>query len=473
VSVTPNSGTALLGETLTFSAEVSNTTDTVVSWSVNNILGGSAQVGTISADGVYTAPADLPAGGTVQVTATSHADSSKSGTVRATISSDISVSLSPGTSNVELGSTQSFHASITSNGRPDPTIRWSVSGSACPNSCGTIDGGGKYTAPQDLPNAANVTVTATSVADPSRQNSASVTVTSSFTLQIAAPASLQTGVTAAIVATLTPVPGSNPDVNLSWALSGSGCGGSACGILAVTTTQSAGGGSISDTADYTAPQPDTVVITVTPQADAGKKVQVTIAIQPGTGISLSPSTQTIAVNHRFTLTVTENAATNATRNWSVNGILGGNSTFGQVCQVGSGPCQSVTSSTALQVDYLAPGAIPTPNPFSVTATDANNPLLTASSQVTVINHILVSVQPGSITLPPLGVQGFTATVLGTGNHNIVWQIQGAGCAANSEHAASRGHQPGRYCTKRRRKRHRFQRPEHSYPAPRQRVCRSR
>ena len=47
-----------------------------------------------------------------------------------------------------------------------------------------------------------------------------------------------------------------------------------------------------------------------------------------------------------------------------------------------------------------------------------------------INHVLVSVQPNTVTLPPLGVQGFTASVLGTGNQNVVWQIQGTGCTSS-------------------------------------------
>jgi hypothetical protein len=111
------------------------------------IPGGSPQVGTISADGLYTAPADLPPGATVQVTATNHADSSKSSTARVTISSDVAVSVSPGSSVVELGGTQTFHASIASSGHPDSTVHWTLSGSACPTSCGTIDASGNYTAP--------------------------------------------------------------------------------------------------------------------------------------------------------------------------------------------------------------------------------------------------------------------------------------------------------------------------------------
>ena len=434
VAIAPNSGTVLLGNTLAFSATVTNTSDTSVFWSVNGISGGSPQVGTISPDGLFTAPADLPPGGKVQVTATSHADSSKSSTAGVTVSSDIAISLSPVSSSVELGALQSFHATITSSGKPDLAIRWSLSGTACPNNCGSVDANGNYTAPAILPTALSVSLTATSVADPSRQNSTTLTLTSHFTLQLAAPSSLQPGVTSAIVATLTPVPGSSPSGVLSWSLSGSGCSGGACGILSVITTQSAGGGAIADTANYTAPatlpQPSTIIITVTPQADPSKQTQVTITIQGGPSLSVWPTTGTLAANHRVTLTVTENGAAGSSLAWSVNGISGGNSTVGQLCVVASSPCQSVTNGTSTQVDYIAPGAIPSPNPVSVQAGIAGNPAIFSSAQITVINHILVSVFPASVTLPPLGVQGFTASVLGTGNQAVVWQIQGSACSVS-------------------------------------------
>jgi len=435
VAIAPNSGSVLLGNSLPFSATVTNTPDTSVSWSVNGIAGGSPQAGTISPDGLFTAPADLPTGGKVQITATSHADPSKSSTAGLTISSDITISISPGSSSVELGALQSFQAGITSSGKPDPAIRWSLSGSACPNNCGVVDANGNYTAPAILPLAAGVTLIATSVADPSKQNSAPLTITSHFTLQVAAPSSLQPGITTAIVATLTPAPSSNPSAVLSWSLSGSGCSGSACGILTVITTQSAGGGAIADTANYTAPaappQPNTVVITVTPQADPTKKTQATIAIQPGPSLSLSPNTATLAANHRVTLIVAENGTAGSSLVWSVNGISGGNSIVGQLCVVASSPCQSITSGTATQVDYIAPGAIPSSNPVSVQVAIAGNSTIFSSTQITVINHVLVSVFPNSVTLPPLGVRGFTASVLGTGNQAVTWQVQGSACAVGS------------------------------------------
>ncbi len=59
---------------------------TAVKWAVNGIPNGSATVGTISAGGVYTAPATIPTPNTIQVTATSLADSTASSTGTVTLS---------------------------------------------------------------------------------------------------------------------------------------------------------------------------------------------------------------------------------------------------------------------------------------------------------------------------------------------------------------------------------------------------
>lgn len=432
ITITPTSSSVLLGNSLTFSATVKNATNTNVTWSVNGIPGGSASVGIISSSGVYTAPADLPTPAAVNVTATSAADTTKSATAQLTITSDITIALTPPSAGVELGATQSFHATIGSAGHPDTTVRWSLSGPTCPTVCGSIDFGGNYTAPQILPAPASATLTAQSVADPSKQASAPINITSKFTLQITAPQSVPAGSNASIVATLTPVPGSNPSTNLSWALSGPGCSSTACGTLTVVTTQGSGGSVTADTATYTAPatppNPDTVTVTVTPQADPTKAAQATMAVQAGINVSISPGTSTLAANHRVTLTAQVFGTTNTGLNWSVGGVLGGNTTLGQICIVASNPCQSVTSGSVSQVDYVAPGTIPQPNPVSVTATSLADTTKSASAQITVINHVLVSVLPQNITLAPLAVEGFTASVLGTSNQSVIWQVQGSPCA---------------------------------------------
>ena len=234
---------------------------------------------------------------------------------------------------------QGFHATVSSAGRPDTSVRWSITAASCPTACGTVDANGNYTAPQILPANSTATITATSVADPSMQASVAITITSSFTLGLTAPTSLPTDQTAALVARLTPVPGSNPNQGLSWSLSGTGCSAGSCGILQITTTQSAGANNVADTADYTAPaappQPALVTVTVTSLADPTKKAQANIAIQPGSGVTLSPLTTTLAPKRRITLTAAGGAASAGNLNWSVGGVPGGNMGLGQICVISS------------------------------------------------------------------------------------------------------------------------------------------
>src|SRR6266404_5928321 len=405
VTVSPKSGSVMLGNAIPFSAKVTSTADTAVSWSVNGTPGGNATSGTITTDGVYTAPAILPASATVQIREKSHADATKSDNAAATIVSDIAISVAPNPASVELGATQRFHSSVASSGHPDSSTRWSLSGAACPGSCGSVGATGTYTAPQILPLPASVTLTAQSVADPSKQVSAALTITSNFSLQLAAPSSVPVGATAAIVATLTAIPGSNPSTVMAWTLSGPGCSGASCGTISGTTqTQNGNVSTVSAqyTAPATAPNPNSVTITATPQADPSKKAQATLSIVPGINVSVSPAAATLAANHRATLTA------------QVNGT--------------SNPGQAITGTSSLQVDFLAPGAIPSPNPVTATAVSVADTTKSASAQITVINHVVVSVQPASVTLALLSVQGFTASVLGTSNQSVVWQVQGAACA---------------------------------------------
>jgi hypothetical protein len=85
VTISPTSASVRVGRTVTFTATVHNATNTSVSWSVNGIAGGNAIVGTISASGVYTAPASVPSPSTVTVKAVSVADTSKSASANVTV----------------------------------------------------------------------------------------------------------------------------------------------------------------------------------------------------------------------------------------------------------------------------------------------------------------------------------------------------------------------------------------------------
>jgi hypothetical protein len=429
----------LLGKTLQFTAAVTGSSNQAVSWSLNGVSGGGNASGTISADGIYTAPPDLPSPSTIKIAASSVAQPASQGSAQITVASDISIGISPNSAaNVELGAQRTFSSSLSSAGQPDTSIRWTVSGAACPNACGNVDTNGIYTAPQILPSPAAVTVTAQSVADPSKQASVNLTITSHFTLQLTAPGTVTTSATAVIVATMTSVAGSNPSTVINWAVAGAGCSGNACGTLSSVTTQNTGTNSAAtvdtETANYTAPgtapAPNTVIITATPLADPTKAARATVQVQPGVGVSITPVTATVTASQRLTLSVQVNGATNSTVNWSVGGAAGGSAALGEICVVNSNPCSVVTVSNAPQVDYLAPGLLPSPNPVTVQATSAANPTKNATAQITVINHDLVSVFPGNVTLAPGAIQVFSANVLGTTNQGVVWQLQGAGCAAS-------------------------------------------
>lgn len=74
VRIDPVNLTLAVGSSRQFTVQVSGTTNTAVTWTVNNILGGNATVGTISSSGKYTTPAVPPPGYAVTVKATSVAN---------------------------------------------------------------------------------------------------------------------------------------------------------------------------------------------------------------------------------------------------------------------------------------------------------------------------------------------------------------------------------------------------------------
>ena len=78
VSISPPSANVPVGSTVQFTATVTGTSNTSVTWSVNGTTGGNSNVGTISTSGLYTAPSAVPSTNPVTVKATSQADTSKS-----------------------------------------------------------------------------------------------------------------------------------------------------------------------------------------------------------------------------------------------------------------------------------------------------------------------------------------------------------------------------------------------------------
>jgi len=85
VRVSPSSASKFPAQTQQFTAAVSGSTNTAVTWQVNGAMGGSPATGTIDAGGLYTAPAAVPNPATVMVSAVSQADVTRSDTAQVMI----------------------------------------------------------------------------------------------------------------------------------------------------------------------------------------------------------------------------------------------------------------------------------------------------------------------------------------------------------------------------------------------------
>lgn len=86
VAVTPPTASTSLGGTQQFAASVTGSSDTAVSWVVSGSGCSGTACGTISSNGLYTAPTTVPSPATISISAASVADPSAFGTAIDTIS---------------------------------------------------------------------------------------------------------------------------------------------------------------------------------------------------------------------------------------------------------------------------------------------------------------------------------------------------------------------------------------------------
>lgn len=197
VTVSPSATTVLTSATAQFTATVTGTTNTGVSWSVSGVAG--AGVGTISASGLYTAPNLVPSPALVTVTATSAANSSVSGSAQIKVASPIVITLSPTSAILLPGQTQDFTATV--GGPVSSGVTWSVNGIFGGNpSLGMVVttrsdvglSGAQYTAPGTAPVAEPVIVQAISTVDPAAFAAARVFIRRDNQFPQAAPIKLGT-----------------------------------------------------------------------------------------------------------------------------------------------------------------------------------------------------------------------------------------------------------------------------------------
>ena len=247
VTVSPTTASSQAGQQTQFTATVSGTTNTAVTW--------TASGGTITSGGQYTAPSSA---GTYTVSATSVADPSKSASAVVTVSQPIqvSISVSPTTASLQTGGQQQFTAYVS--GTSNTTVTWSASG-------GTVTSGGLYAAPNA---AGTYTVTAVSAADPTKSASATVTVSAPQPISV----------------TISPTTVAMPQKwQQQFAATVSGSSNTA-----VSWAVTQGTGTITQSGLYTAPQAvATDIVVATSQADSTKSASASITVVAPHSVALS------------------------------------------------------------------------------------------------------------------------------------------------------------------------------------------
>ena len=261
-----------------------------VKWALTGTGCSGSTCGTLSAtssaSGVaitYHGPSAAPNPAKVTLTATSVSNTSKKAAATITVTALVSVSVSPTTASVSVLANKSFTASVA-NDPANHGVTWALTqaGAACTSSCGTLSGqtatSATYTAPASVPANPTITLTATSVLDPSKKASAGITVTSSTgTVSVTISpkrGGLAIGQTLAVSATVTNDVGS---AGVSWSASGTGCSGATCGAFTNVTKTSA---------TYTAPSaPGSYSITATSVASPGTNASAIVGVTNLSGMT--------------------------------------------------------------------------------------------------------------------------------------------------------------------------------------------
>ena len=356
ISVTPTSASLTGGQGAVFAATVTGSSNLAVNWTL------SPQLGTLT-NGVYTAPALILLQQTVTVAAVSAADPTKIAAASITLIPSVSVSVAPTTASLSPSQSQQFSASLS--GTTNPNVTWSMSPSV-----GSL-GNGLYQAPATINSQQTVTVTATSLADPTKTGSATITLVPTVGIALT-PSS--TSLTGGQSTQFNVSIGGVPSTAVTWALAPS-VGTITNGVY---------------TAPVTVTALQTIVLTVASIANPTQTAtaNITLTASTGSGTSVSPSIASLSPS--------------GTQQFTASGL-------------GTNPVWTLSPATGTITSaglYAAPSSVTTQTTVTVTATSATDSTKAASASVTLNPAASQTAPPTTITLPVevMGANGTTATV---------------------------------------------------------------
>jgi hypothetical protein len=337
----------------------------------------------------YTAPATIPSGGTVTVTATSVDDQTKTISAKIAIM-PVAVSVSSQTITVPENAPTALIAT-TAYDASNAGIDWSAPVCGTPGACGSISPAhtasgvaATYTAPKSIPAGGSVTVMATSTfcnqnpsscsGDPTADATVTVTINvpPPITVNVAATdSSMQLRGSTTLTAT---VANDYSNSGVTWQCSPGSCIPGASTSQPYTTTF---------TAPAVAPPNNTVTVQATSIADTTKTGTATIAIVPTISVAFTakPSTVTAGVPATFSATVANDVAPGGL-DWTATNCGASNcGTFNS-----GNPSAPNHSASGASITYTAPIQLPATTvtiTATSTASETTSPVQSASTAVSV------------------------------------------------------------------------------------------
>jgi dienelactone hydrolase len=421
VSVSASSNSVQAGGSDSFTAtELNDASGRGVTWTVSC---SAPQCGTVSPTATpsgtattYFAPTTPPASDiTITVKATSVADGSKSGSASITFSA-ITVSVSQTTAIVQAGQT----LLISGSANNDPSgqgVSWSISPTSGAGSLSNANSNDvTYNAPATPPvSDLTLTVTATSVADPTKSASVTITVPS-LTVSVTAPAS--TVIAGGTVPNIVAIVGHDPsNKGVTWNVS---CSPGPCGNVSPTATPS--GVATTYSAPATPPSAD-LPVTITAVSVAKPIVSASVVITV-LAISVSVTAPPNTTNVPAGGTVPNIVAT-------VNNDPSHQGVTWAILPCGVAQCGSLSANASLSgapITYTAPPTPPASDlGVTVVATSVSDTAQTGAIAITVL-AITISISPPSARIPvnattALNKTPFTATVSNdASNQGATWTL---------------------------------------------------
>ncbi|OQA95662.1 MAG: Gellan lyase precursor [Bacteroidetes bacterium ADurb.Bin217] len=391
VTLSPNS--LSVGGTSTASADVSpaNAGNKSVTWTSSNV-----NVATVNANGVVTAIGQ----GTATITATSVAAPTVTGSASLTVSSVLpsSITVTLTSSVLSVGGSTTATATVNPSNAGDKSVTWTSSNT----SVATINANGQITAI----GAGTAIITATSVAAPAINGTATITVNTVLPTGITVtitPNSLAVGGTA--TATAEVLPSNAGDKSVTWTSSNT----------AIATVNASG--------VVTAVAPGTALITATSVAAGGvsgtASITVSSIVPTSIVVTLSPVSISIGATSQATATVSPANAGDKSVTWtSSNTAVASVNANGVVTAIASGT--AIITATSVAAPTVSGSATITVSNVAVTSIVANP--TSAIIEIGQTRTIAITVEPSNATVKTVTFASSNSNIASVNPNGVVTAV---------------------------------------------------